>query len=674
MALTAVDGQAGDKFGWSVGLTPDGSTAIIGGPGDDVAGRADQGSAWVFSASAMGWSARGSAITPMDGQAGDGFGTSVAISGNGLVAILGAPGADVAGNMDQGGALVFAWDGTGWNQRGAMLTPEDGMAGDMFGSAVALSSDGLTALVGGPGAHGGEGAARSFAWTGTIWVEGLPATTLHGPNAMSPEILGTEAIDILAGTDGADIFDGLAGLDTMIGLAGDDQYRIRDTGARIVEDAAAPGSDTAWAMVSGWTMSPGLEFGRLFGTADQLSGSDGGETLVANQALASSLDGGAGNDMIWGGPMADLLIGGAGDDTLQSGAGFDTVIGGTGGVVMDLMVGGPGDDQFIIQNAGVVVASGDVNGDGYDTAWVQVDGWTLGLDIELARLITDNARLTGNAQGNVMSTEGYNTTLDGAAGNDQLWGSAGPDMLIGGPDNDTLIGGDDVDTAWFSGNQAESRIGMRDGVVIVSGPDGMDMLDGVELLQFGTAAPVAIDTLLGLGVTEELALLFSAGEPNYVLPTIYTGPVAGVQTQLLGGAGGEVAFGTSKNDFINMLGGDDAIDAGPGDDVVDGGTGSNFLTGGAGRDDFFLDGRGGGNTWSTITDWQTGERLSVFGWKPGVSQVLWLDSDGTPGFTGVTMHADLDGNGLIDTSVTWSGKARADLPVPFEFDDLLWFV
>lgn len=674
LALTASDGAAGDMFGSSVSLTPDGMTAIIGGPGDDVGGRANQGSALVFTASAMGWSARGGAITPMDGQAGDGFGTAVAVSDNGLIAILGAPGADVDGKADQGGARVFAWDGSAWNQRGGLLTPDNGMAGDMFGSAVALSADGLTALVGGGAADGGKGAALSFAWTGTMWVEGLPVSAVHGPSAMSPEILGTDMIDILTGTDGADTFDGLGGLDTMIGQAGDDQYRVRDAGMRIIEDAMAPGSDTAWAMVSGWTMNQGLEFGRLFGDADGLFGSDGGETLVANQARASSIDGGAGDDMIWGGPLADLLIGDTGDDTIRSGTGPDSAVGGTSGLFFDLLVGGPGDDQFVIENGGVVVATGDVDGDGYDTAWVQVDGWTLGLDIEMARLITDNARLTGNAQNNVMSTEGYNTSLDGAGGNDELWGSAGPDMLIGGDGNDTLLGGEDIDTALFSGNQAESRIGMRDGVVIVSGPDGEDRLDGVELVQFGTAAPVAIALLQSRGGTEELALIYTSGMANYVLPTIYSGPVAGLQTQLLGNASGDVAFGTARNDFINMLGGDDAIDAGAGDDVIDGGTGSNFLSGGAGRDDFFLDGRGGGSTWSTITDWQAGERLAVLGWKPGVSQVLWLDSDGTPGFTGVTMHGDLDGNGQLDTSVTWSGKTRADLPVPLEFPYLLWFI
>jgi Ca2+-binding RTX toxin-like protein len=153
----------------------------------------------------------------------------------------------------------------------------------------------------------------------------------------------------------------------------------------------------------------------------------------------------------------------------------------------------------------------------------------------------------------------------------------------------------------------------------------------------------------------------------------YVGPVVYLQFQFIGTDMGEVAQAAAGNDFISLLGGGDAADGGAGDDVLDGGTGSSFLTGGAGRDVFFLDGRGGGTTWSTITDWQVGEQLSVWGWTPGVSRATWLDSGGTEGFRGVTMHGDLNGDGAIDTSVTWSGMSRAQLPAAAELGGLLWF-
>src|SRR4051812_46605112 len=152
----------------------------------------------------------------------------------------------------------------------------------------------------------------------------------------------------------------------------------------------------------------------------------------------------------------------------------------------------------------------------------------------------------------------------------------------------------------------------------------------------------------------------------------YSGPVTYLQFQLLGSDSGEVAIGTAGNDFINLLGGDDAANGGDGNDVLDGGAGSNFLTGGAGSDVFFLDGRGGQTTWSTIADWQAGEQLSLFGWRPGVSHLSWEDRAGAAGFEGATLHADLDGNGSIDASVTWTGIARSALPTALELDGLLW--
>ena len=98
--------------------------------------------------------------------------------------------------------------------------------------------------------------------------------------------------------------------------------------------------------------------------------------------------------------------------------------------------------------------------------------------------------------------------------------------------------------------------------------------------------------------------------------------------------------------------------------MIDGGLGSNFITGGAGTDKFFVDGRAAAtsNTWSTITDWTAGESLTIWGYKPNVSKFNWVASDGATGFKGVTLNADLDGNGLVDTSVTWSGLTQAQLP------------
>ena len=164
-----------------------------------------------------------------------------------------------------------------------------------------------------------------------------------------------------------------------------------------------------------------------------------------------------------------------------------------------------------------------------------------------------------------------------------------------------------------------------------------------------------------------------------VMPERYTGPAKGaggapLHFQFIGDSINEVMIGTPYNDFINVAGGVDAVDGGAGNDVLDGGTESNFLTGGAGTDIFFSDGRGGITTWSTITDWQAGEQLSVWGWTPGTSRIIAWVQDGAEGYKGLTMHADLNGDGTIDTSVTFTGiVSQAQLPAPLELDGLLWF-
>ena len=163
-------------------------------------------------------------------------------------------------------------------------------------------------------------------------------------------------------------------------------------------------------------------------------------------------------------------------------------------------------------------------------------------------------------------------------------------------------------------------------------------------------------------------------------PVRYSGPAKAAEEetihfQFIGDSSGEVLIGTSNNDFISVGAGVDAVNSGAGNDVVDGGIDSNFLTGGAGTDIFFSDGRGGGITWSTITDWQAGEQLSVWGWKPGISRIVEWVQAGATNYEGLTMHADLDGNDVIDTSVTFTGiTSQSQLPTPLDqFDNLLWF-
>lgn len=351
---------------------------------------------------------------------------------------------------------------------------------------------------------------------------------------------------------------------------------------------------------------------------------------------------------------ADTAQGGGGGDLLATGLGRDTLMGSAGD---DSLNGGPGDDML----QGGAGADTLYGGAGRDTA--SYAGATSGVTVSLA-----TQRETG---GDVLFAI---ENLRGSAHDDSLTGDDGDNVLDGHGGNDTLAGGAGDDTAVFD-SAASLRLVIRPGGfdALVTpdggGPAARSLMTGIEWLRTADST-LALDA----GLTGFFKVTDTAG--NQLAPgTAYAGPVAGVARQFLGSAAGEAVAGTAGHDFINLLNGDDAADGGPGDDIIDGGLGSNFLTGGAGRDIFFLDARGNGQaiTWSTITDWADGEQLAIFGVKQGISRATWLASDGTAGFQGATLHLDIDGHGGIDTSVTWSGRSIASLPLPTALPELLWF-
>ncbi|MBP2297163.1 trypsin-like peptidase domain-containing protein [Azospirillum rugosum] len=153
------------------------------------------------------------------------------------------------------------------------------------------------------------------------------------------------------------------------------------------------------------------------------------------------------------------------------------------------------------------------------------------------------------------------------------------------------------------------------------------------------------------------ALVTDTVSSREVQMDLYVGSVTMIKNQYIGSKSHESVSGTDNGDFMNLVDGNDAADGKGGDDVLDGGLGSNFLTGGAGTDTFFVDGRGGGVTWSTITDFEPNEWATAWGWRPGVSTISWEAMKGASGYEGATAHIDFDRNGTIDASITFTGKA-----------------
>jgi len=133
--LEAFDGEASDNFGYSVAIS--GDYIVVGAPYEDEAGT-DAGAIYVFHRTGTNAWDLGTKILSSDGEAGDDFGYSVGIDGDYIIA--GAIFENSKGYR-AGAAYVFQrGDGTSWNT-GTKIVAPDGAAIDYFGSSVAIDGE-----------------------------------------------------------------------------------------------------------------------------------------------------------------------------------------------------------------------------------------------------------------------------------------------------------------------------------------------------------------------------------------------------------------------------------------------------------------------------------------------------------------------------------------------------
>ena len=148
-----IDGEAtGDRSGYSVSLSSDGSTVAIGAYYNDGSG-SNAGQVRVYENISGTWTQVGSDI---DGEAAnDQSGKSVSLSSDGSIVAIGAEGN--AGNGSYSGHVRIYKNISGtWTQQGSDIDGE--AVSDVSGSSVSLSSDGSVVAI---GARGNDGNGSS---------------------------------------------------------------------------------------------------------------------------------------------------------------------------------------------------------------------------------------------------------------------------------------------------------------------------------------------------------------------------------------------------------------------------------------------------------------------------------------------------------------------------------
>ncbi|MGH8657952.1 MAG: FG-GAP repeat protein [Gammaproteobacteria bacterium] len=171
--LTASDAAAGDSFGESVALSGNGKLAVIGAALADCAAGEACGAAYVFVRKGN-KRVEQQKLTASDGTAFDGFGEPVALSADGKTALIGAN-PSCAEGFNCGAAYVFVRKGLKWVEQ-QKLIGSDTTVNNLFGDAVALSADGKTALIGAALAN----SAYVFVRQGGTWNEQQKLTASDG--------------------------------------------------------------------------------------------------------------------------------------------------------------------------------------------------------------------------------------------------------------------------------------------------------------------------------------------------------------------------------------------------------------------------------------------------------------------------------------------------------------
>lgn len=166
--IVATGGVLNDRFGYSVGVSYNGSVIISGSPWSGRAGRV-----FVFRQNDSSW-IEDATLAASDGIENDQFGCAVSISADGNTIAAGAMEHRVGTSQAQGAAYLYRRDGASWHE--TAFTASNGRAEDYFGSSVSISADGNTVCVGayehdGTGGLYGLGCAYMYVRVDGTWSE-----------------------------------------------------------------------------------------------------------------------------------------------------------------------------------------------------------------------------------------------------------------------------------------------------------------------------------------------------------------------------------------------------------------------------------------------------------------------------------------------------------------------
>ena len=636
----------------------------------------------------------------LSGRGGD----DVLLGGAGADRLLGGAGVDTVSYAGSDGAVtVYLWEGTGkrGHAEGDVIVDVENVLGSGYGDVLGgdaganrLSGGGGNdrlsgrsgddVLAGGAGAdqlfgnagkdelrgedgddvlEGGAGADRLLGGAGVDTVSyarsdlgvtvDLGEDTGEGGHAEGDVIVDVENVlgsgygDVLGGDAGANRLSGGGGNDRLSGRGGDDVLEggagaDRLSGGAGVDTVSYSGSDRG-VTVHLWedTVRGGHAEGDVISDIENVIGSEHDDELEADGS-ANRLDGGDGDDVLWGYGGDDSLSGGDGNDSLQGGDGADRLDGGAGVDMVDYQYS---DGAVTVDLGEGTVEGGHAEGD----------------------VITDFENVFGSEHDDLLTGDDSANLLGGLAGDDELRGGAGDDRLWGGDGDDRLQGDDGDDRLGGHAGDDELRGGAGDDSLFgwagddsLWGDAGDDFLlgdDGNDELWGGAGD----DSLEGNDGNDSLwgdagdDLLWGNGGNDNLWGN-------GGDDSLWGDDGDDSLWGDDGDDYLQGNAGDDELRGGAGDDTLWGDAGDDELRGDAGDD--YLQGDDGddvmeGGTGDDIFSFDSGHGDDIIADFTDGDDVINLISFGLSGFDELVVSSDSNGV-TIDLVAHGGGTIRLE--------------
>ncbi len=235
------------------------------------------------------------------------------------------------------------------------------------GNGTLVAGTGVATLVGGAGSdtfvvnNTGDVVQAKTGGTNTIqtavsYTAAANVQKLTGTGAASLTLTGNSLADVITANSGNDTLVAGTGVDTLVGGTGNDTFVVNNASDVVQATAGPNGINTIQSSVS-YTAAANVQ---------KLTGTGAASLTLTGNSLADVITANSGNDTLVAGTGVDTLIGGAGSDTfvlnnavaatLQLGAGNNAVSGTNANVSLtegngtDSITLGNGNDQLVLGN------------------------------------------------------------------------------------------------------------------------------------------------------------------------------------------------------------------------------------------------------------------------------------------------------------------------------------